>query len=523
LATLAFARAGSALGSGECTLTLASIHRNRGFSVLGHGLHAPGFKNTVSGEQKRPILVLLTSHWITMAGVALVTLAGVSWLFVLPANMSGHVGSPYIGLLIFIAIPAVFFAGLALIPIGIALSRRRAGTAFANAEDRSAAWRRAGIFFVVMTLANIVIGSQLSYRAVEHMDTVQFCGQSCHVMKPEFTAHLRAPHQAVSCASCHIAPGAGGWLKAKMSGTRQLMAVAFNTFPRPIDSAMESDRLVPSAETCEQCHAREMRIGPRLRVVSQFADDETNTRTETVLTMLVGGGRFGGIHGAHMGPGVRIRYAAPDRKRQTIPWVEYRNIATGVTRTYLAGDAKPESIRPLPTFQMQCVDCHNRAAHSFELPGRAVDEAMARGDIPAGLPFVKKTAVALLKASYSSDDAAAQGIPAGLSAYYRSKYPAVAGQRTAAIQSAGQALLDIYRRNVFPDLKVTWGTYPNNLGHVDDPGCFRCHDDSHATSDKKTIPQDCNTCHDALAVEEKSPEILKTLGIADRLANFEKQ
>jgi hypothetical protein len=477
----------------------------------------------VSDEQERPILVLLTSHWITMAGVTLVTLAGFSWLFVLPANISGHVQNPYIGLLIFIAIPAVFFAGLILIPIGIALSRRRAGAGLTDRMDRDAAWRRAGIFFVVMTLANIVIGSQLSYRAVQHMDTVQFCGQSCHVMKPEFTAHQFAPHAAVSCASCHIAPGAGGWLKAKMSGTRQLMAVTFNTFPRPIESAMESDRLVPSADTCEQCHAREMRIGSVLRVFSEFTDDEKNTPTQTVLTMLVGGGRFGGIHGAHMGPGVRIRYAASDKKRQTIPWVEYRNTETGATRTYLAGDAKPESVRPLPTFEMQCVDCHNRPAHSFELPGRAVDKAMARGDIPVGLPFVKKTGVALLKASYASEADAAQRIPAGLSAYYRAKYPAVASQRTPAIQAAGQALLAIYRHNVFPDLKVTWGTYPNNLGHVDDPGCFRCHDDSHATPEKKTIPQDCNTCHNALAVEEASPEILKTLGIADRLAEFEKQ
>jgi len=458
-----------------------------------------------------------------MTGVALVTLAGFSWLFLLPANMRGHVQNPYIGLLIFIAIPIVFFAGLGLIPIGIALSRRRTGSSFANATDRRVAWRRASVFFVVMTLANIVIGSQLSYSAVEHMETVQFCGQSCHVMKPEFTAHLLAPHQAVSCASCHIAPGATGWLKAKMSGTRQLMAVTFNSFPRPIQSAMESDRLVPSSETCEQCHARDRVIGSRLRIIDKFTDDEANTRTETVLTMLVGGGTFGGIHGAHMGPGVRIRYAAPDKKRQTIPWVEYRNSRTGVTRTYLAGDAKPESNRLLPTFEMQCVDCHNRAAHSFELPGRAVDEAMSRGDIPVALPFVKKTAVELLKASYSTDGEAAQKIPADLSAYYRGKYPAVASQRTADIQAAGQTLLAIYRHNVFPDLKVTWGTYPNNLGHTDDPGCFRCHDDSHATPDKKTIPQDCSTCHQALAVEEKSPEILKSLGIADRLTEFEKQ
>src|SRR5271154_4006940 len=210
----------------------------------------------------RPVLLLLTSHWLSMLGAALVTLAGFSWLFVLPLNIrGGSVSNPYIGLLIFIAIPIVFFFGLILIPIGIALFKRKGAERLDNLDDRRAAWRRVGIFFGVMTVANIVIASQLSYRAVEHMDTVQFCGQTCHVMKPEFTAHAAMPpHQAVACAECHIAPGATGWLKAKMNGTSQLAAVVFNTFPRPIESAMENNRLVSSAETCEHCHQRDTPI-----------------------------------------------------------------------------------------------------------------------------------------------------------------------------------------------------------------------------------------------------------------------
>ena len=163
----------------------------------------------MADQPKQPVIVLLTSHWITMAGVALVTLAGFSWLFVLPQNIRGNVGNPYIGLLVFMAIPAVFFAGLALIPIGIALGKAQGGHRSrrgARSPGRVAA--RRDMFFAIMTLANLVIGSQLTYRAVEHMETVQFCGQSCHVMKPEFTAHLLQPHQAGSCASCHIAPGA---------------------------------------------------------------------------------------------------------------------------------------------------------------------------------------------------------------------------------------------------------------------------------------------------------------------------
>ncbi|HSP69459.1 MAG TPA: NapC/NirT family cytochrome c [Bryobacteraceae bacterium] len=467
--------------------------------------------NDPRGAGARSILVLLASHWVSMAGVALVTLAGFSWIFVLPANLRGHVENPYIGLLVFIAIPAVFFLGLILIPIGIALGKRRVATHLATLPDRRTAFRRAAIFFAVMTAANVIIGSQVSYRAVEHMDTVQFCGQSCHVMKPEFTAHLQPPHQQVACASCHVGPGTTGWLKAKMAGTRQLMEVIFNSFPRPIESALASNRLVSSTETCEQCHARQKYVGPRLRITAKYQPDEHNTRTETVLTMLVGGGASGGIHGAHLGPGVRIRYAAQDKQRQTIPWVEYRNSATGAVRTYQAGDAKAGA--SFPTFEMQCADCHNRAAHRFEDPDRAVDQALAGGQIDASLPFAKKTGVELIKAAYQTDSEAGQKIPAGLAAFYRQGHPDVADKRASEIQAAGAALLAIYQRNVFPDLKVTWGTYLNNLGHVDTPGCFRCHDGGHSTAAGQTISQDCDTCHKVVAVDEASPEVLKAIGI----------
>jgi hypothetical protein len=172
---------------------------------------------------------------------------------------------------------------------------------------------------------------------------------------------------------------------------------------------------------------------------------------------------------------------------------------------------------------MQCVDCHNRPAHAFEVPDWAVDDAIVSGEVPSGLPFIRKIAVELIKAEYKTDAEAAQKIPAGLASFYQQKYPDISGKRGADIRTGGQVLFAIYRRNVFPDLKVNWGTYPNNFGHVDYPGCFRCHDDAHATSDKKTITQDCGSCHLVLAVEETSPEVLKTLGIADRVAGFQKQ
>ena len=107
--------------------------------------------------------------------------------------------------------------------------------------------------------------------------------------------------------------------------------------------------------------------------------------------------------------------------------------------------------------------------------------------------------------------------------FYQQQYPALYAKRSQDVNQAAQAILAIYNRNVFPDLKVTWGTYPNNLGHTDFPGCFRCHDGSHASKDGKTITQDCNTCHEPLAMDETSPEILKKLGIAERVSRLQKQ
>jgi hypothetical protein len=320
-----------------------------------------------------------------------------------------------------------------------------------------------------------------------------------------------------------VAPGAAGWIGSKTNGIRQLVETVLNTYPRPIPSALESNRLVPAKETCENCHWPQKFGGVRLRVFSKYADDEANTRSETVLLMMVGGNRISGIHGAHLGAGVHIRFAAADAKRQTIPWVEYRNTETGDVRTFASSETPPDLAKALPKFDMECVDCHNRPTHTFNLPARAVDKALALGDIAVGLPYIKKTSVELLKANYATSAEAAARLPPAMVAFYRQNYPDVYAARSQDILHAGEAVLAIYNRNVFPDLKVTWGTYPNNLGHTDFPGCFRCHDGSHMTGDGKPITQDCNTCHEPLAMEEASPEILKTLGIADRISKAQKQ
>jgi len=473
---------------------------------------------------KRPVWFVVSRHWLSLLGLALLATALISSLFVFPQQIHGNFQNPYLGIIVLLVLPIVFFSGLAFVPIGIYLSKRRIREGITEAAfDRKAALHRLAWFFGVVTIVNVLIGTQITYRAVKHMETPQFCGGSCHTMNPEFAAYQNSPHSKVECVECHVAPGAAGWISSKTSGIRQLFETALNTYPRPIPSALESNRLVPARETCENCHWPEKFAGVRLRIFSKYADDEANTRTDTVLLMLIGGNRISGIHGAHFGPGVHIRFAAADPARQTIPWVEYRNTNTGAVRTFIGSDPPGNSAKDLPTFEMQCVDCHNRPTHTFELPERAMDKALAFGDIPATLPFIKKEAVQLLRAKYATTTEATEKLPAALVSFYQQAYPELYSKRQEDIHHAGRAVLAIYQRNVFPELQVSWGTYPNNLGHTDFPGCFRCHDGSHVTTDGTAISQDCGSCHEPLAMDEASPEILKTLGIAERVQKLQKQ
>jgi hypothetical protein len=478
----------------------------------------------MNATPRTPGWYLLSRHWLSLLGVALIAIAASSLFFIGPHEIRGHGANPYVGIFAFLILPIVFLTGLALIPIGIYLSKREIRRGLTETTfDRGAALRRFAWFLAFTGALCIVVGTQLTYRAVGYMETPDFCGATCHTMKPEFAAYASSPHSRVECVDCHVAPGAAGWFKSKMNGMRQMVETVFHTQPKPIPSALESNRLVPVRETCENCHWPQKFDGARLRVFSKYAEDEANTRTDTVLLVMVGGDRIPGIHDAHFGPGVHIRYSAADARRQSIPQVEYRNDITGVAGVYTSPDPPGSPAGAMPAYEMQCVDCHNRPTHTFELPHRAMDKALAFGQIPAGLPFVKKKSVELLKAGYGTSEEATHKIPQGLAEFYRKCYPEVYATRRRDIERAGKAVLAIYNRNVFPELKVMWGTYPNNLGHTDFPGCFRCHDGAHATPEGKTITQDCNTCHEPLAVDESSPEILKTLGIAGRLATIQKQ
>ncbi len=461
-------------------------------------------------------LIHLSSNWISRTGVVLVTTTGILWLFLLPTMLRG-IQHPYAGILTYLLLPGAFLGALLLIPLGIVLrfrKERRQGrypAEFPQLNFQNPDLRRLLAFIGVTTVANLIIGSQLVYSAVNYMDTVTFCGQTCHtIMQPEYTAHANSPHARVECVECHIGPGASWFVRSKLSGTGQVFATIFHSYPRPIPTPVRNLR--PARETCETCHWPEKFDAEILRIVPNFADDEKNTLTKTVMMVKIGGGNRGGIHGVHVGPGVRILYIPADAGRQTINWVEY-NAPNGRRTVYTAPGTPADPPQAQPAREMDCIDCHNRPTHTFELPDRAVDEAMYAGAISPDLPFARKLSVELLKKPYASREEAAAQIPAAFEKYYRDPCPTVFQQTQAEVRRSAQAVLAIYDRNVFPAMKVTWGTYPNNLGHTDFPGCFRCHDDSHTSADGRKITQDCSACHSLLAVQESAPQVLKDLGL----------
>ncbi len=465
---------------------------------------------------------------ISLAGGAITSASGVTMLAYWLVEIFGRSNdNPYLGIIFFLILPALFVAGLVLIPVGVLHRRKvlqKAGhipAEFPKVDFNDKIFRHGVDIVLLATIANLLIVSVASYRGAAYMDSPQFCGQSCHVMHPEYTAYKISAHSHVDCVACHIGSGAESYVKAKVNGTKQLIEVSLHPlagiaprfipdYPTPIPSPVMNLR--PAREICEGCHTPARFIGEKLLVKSTFADDEKNTQTQSVVVLHLGGresfSHLTGIHGVHLG---HIEYITTDPTRTTIPWVQKRN-EDGSTTDFVASAANgvmPKGERRV----MDCIDCHNRASHTFVTAEEAINRAMAEGVISPDLPWVHKEGLELLKANYASQNEARAKIPAQLVAFYRANNPQVLSTKAALVKSAGEGLVTLYSQNVFPDMKVTWGTHPNHIGHMSYPGCFRCHDGDHSSKDGKSITQDCAACHNLLAVDETKPKVLSDLGI----------
>ncbi len=408
------------------------------------------------------------------------------------AVASAHEDSDYLNIIGYLILPGIFATGLALCPIGISVRKwryRRYGV------GRQIPTRFAIAFLGVSFFLTLPVLGISSYMGYQYTESSEFCG-SCHsVMEPHYTVYQESPHARVSCAECHIGSGASPFVKSKLSGLRQVWAVMTNSYPRPIPPSIT--QLRPARETCEECHWPEQFYGSQLMVMPRFSHKESNERYDLEILVKVGGANreLGHAEGIHMHMLDRVKYVSTDPNLQEIPWVEYTR-DDGSTTIYRS-DGRPSTDPPPEGLvrRVDCMDCHNRVGHEFLSPERAVDRAMDTGRIDHSLPYIKNQSVIALAAEYEDKASGMAAIEKAIEGYYAEYYPAIASGEAELIDKAIATVQDIYRKQMWPKMKTDWRVYPNNIGHMESPGCFRCHDGRHVSDDGKVITSECGACH----------------------------
>jgi nitrate/TMAO reductase-like tetraheme cytochrome c subunit len=460
------------------------------------GNFRPGQVGTVSAKVV-PVMIPwmspLQRHWMPVLGAVLTTASAVLFLLFFLLDLAGFHTNPYLGIVTFVLVPLVFGLGLLLIPLGYwcAAQRRRAARPWPVLDFSRPSVRRGAVVVLALTVVNIGIVAAASYKALEYVDSTSFCTAVCHtVMQPEAVAHRNSVHARIPCAACHVGQGPQGFVAAKLDGVRRLAAQATATYRRPIPVPLAD--LPSTSGTCGSCHTPDRDVGERMRVFKSYSNDDATTEQESTIVLKVGSSSSEGKgpHGIHWhaSPQVRVEYVATDATQKTIPWVRVTDPRG--TREYLAEGATPSAAVSGERRVMDCVDCHNRTGHAIAATAeRAVDEALADGLLPR-LPYIRREATAAVTADYPDRAAAEQSIARALRAFYADR-PISGGQLEQAIAATTR----VYLNNVFPSMRVTFGTYPSHIGHTDAPGCFRCHDDRHASPSGAVISQDCESCH----------------------------
>src|SRR5678815_4889 len=358
-------------------------------------------ENESAVKEKVPTLF---RNYISFVGAAitLASLFSIVLLFLLEITSTHE--NPYLGIFTYIIFPSILIFGLVVLFLGAILERRR--------RHRSLEWsvapyprldlndphaRKAFFAFLLVTFFFVSASAFGSYRAFEYTESVEFCGATCHMpMKPEFVAYKASPHARVRCVDCHVGPGAGWYVRSKLSGAYQLYSVTFNKYPRPITTPVHNLR--PAQDTCEQCHWPEKFFGAQLKVFNRYAYDEKNSLRQMRLLINVGGGSpstgvVAGIHW-HMNIANSLEYISTDDHRQVIPWIRIQDTKGKVTEYYDRNHPlTQQEIAAASKRRMDCVDCHNRPAHVYLPPDTALDQAFAAGKLDPSLPYLKRKAV----------------------------------------------------------------------------------------------------------------------------------
>lgn len=457
----------------------------------------------------RPKLPASFVNPITFGGLAIAAVSFIVIIFLAVLEYFAESPNPYMGILAFVIVPSVLLSGLAIAAFGVWREHRlqhsdhpverRLPTIDLNKPEH----RTALAVVSIGSLALILFSSFGSFKAYEHMESDNFCGQSCHTaMEPEYTLYANSPHAKVGCVQCHIGSGAGWFVRSKLSGSYQLYAVLFDKISRPIKTPITNLR--PAQETCEQCHWPKQFYSAKLRSITYFTSGEVPTKWQLDLLMKIGGGNeaagpTNGIHW-HMNIGNTVTYIPTDETRQHIPWVRSEGL-DGKSLTYRSTETalSAEDSAANPARRMDCIDCHNRPSHIYTPPARAVNHLMALGSIDPSLPSAKDLAVHVLETPYSTTKIGTDSIKLVIDDFYAANFPALATTKRKAIDQMIAEVQGFYVKNYFPLMKADWKAFPNNIGHMYFLGCFRCHDGKHVAENGKVLSKDCNVCHAILA------------------------
>lgn len=475
---------------------------------LSHEVKPEDIKFPLKDYKKRRLLPIVFYNPITLAGALLSLLSFVIILFLILVELFSENLNPYLGIITYIVLPTFVILGILFVIFGALKENRRLLSLGQKKHSlpvidlNNPKHQVATLIFSVGGLLLLIFSSFGTFKAYEYTDSDQFCGEVCHkVMEPEYTAYKNSPHSRVGCVKCHIGPGANWFVRSKLSGTYQVYSTIFGKYSKPIPTPVENLR--PAQETCEQCHWPKHFYSEKRKSYDFFISDDKNTEYQISMLIKVGGGspetgNNDGIHW-HMYLANEITYYPVDKSRQIIPWVKSRSLITDKETVYIDTSYKfPTNQKSPPKEEIRkldCIDCHNRPSHKFNQPNQTLNFYLSSGKIDKTLPFVKSIGVQVLENYVRSRQTAFENIKNFVWSYYKENFPEIASSKKESIDQAINELYNIYMRNYFPEMKGNWKNYPDNIGHLYSPGCFRCHDGKHVSPTGKVISNDCNKCH----------------------------
>ena len=369
---------------------------------------------------------------------------------------------------------------------------------FLPSPDSSAITKTAPFILVAFLM---VVFFVFGTYAWEVTNQTKFCGLTCHTMPPQYVTHQNSSHANVTCDDCHLG--------------RDSIAVMF---PRKVEYSWQTGTAMitghysypivaknmrPARDACENCHTPEKFSPDKMVENKQFADDKANTMTTVYLLLKTGGGtqRQGLGFGIHWHIENPVYYYAVDTADQEIPYVVVTK-KDGSTTEYIDTESKidPKSIKKEQLQVMDCITCHNRVSHDIPTPEEMMDNLIGRNLVSQTIPDIHKVGVEVLSVHYTSEQEAFDGIKK-IYNYYTQNYADFYAKNTNLVKAAVDSITEAYAKSVFPDQKMDWTTHPDNLQHIDSPGCFRCHDGKHVSlNGKDTVRLECNLCHSIPAV-----------------------